>query len=363
MLLSIIIPIFKKPRLNSPCFYKKYYKKLLYLGLIFCIIPFWAGDYFHMKADFLNAKQGVQSNWEVLYQYLSTMSLSYYTFRLVLWGGSLFLLHKAFVIFFKVDTMLFMYILLYFFAMCLTNFSYLRASTCMSMIFLGLTIILINNDGIIKFNLQTILSICLIGASIFFHKSSLFAITMAIGVILTTYVKKAKLIILLFIAALPVLIGYANTMIEELLIFDPLEDNYLNMGAAQGYFNGELEKEGAGLGMFVQDILTRSQYYIFVILYIISIYKGAFELTPKYVQCFAHFAFFTILIANITLYALAISASVLYYRILYYSMLPAIVFFAYCMRYEIYPKLCKISFYIAILGTLYTLIYSTYNRI
>lgn len=134
LVVSIIVPLYRHPNIGSDRFKKKYII-LMILAFLICVFPFWAGDYFNMKGDFRFAKQGDLSNWEQVYNWLSLNLPTYTMLRAIVWGWALFLLHKFFQVLLNRDSNFGVYSILYFFAMCLPNFSYLRAATCMSMIF------------------------------------------------------------------------------------------------------------------------------------------------------------------------------------------------------------------------------------
>ena len=289
---------------------------------------------------------------------LSKVLPSYSLLRLVIWGGSLYLLHLFFRLLTVEDKIIGIYTVLFFFAMCLPNYSYLRAASCMSLIFIGISILL-KKGTILRW--ESILAVLLILVSYYFHKSALIAILVALLSYFSIHLKQIKFFFILLLFLIPYAIQYSNELINDFLLVTPLEESSVNIYSAQNYFNDQMEFGKTGIGIMVQNVLTRTQYYLVAFVYFLMLIKGFYKNMPNYIKFFANFSIFIIVIANITLFAFDFNSTVLYYRILYYSMIPSAVFLAYCLRNNYYKKLCSITFYFAIIGTLYTFIYSTYN--
>ena len=358
IILGIVIPFFRHKSLVPNLVVKKKYTVLIILALILCVYPFWAGDYLNMMTDYKLARQGEQSNWEQVYMILSRIIASYSLLRLVIWGGSLYLLHRFFNLLTIEDKFVGVYTVLFFFAMCLPNYSYLRAASCMSLIFLGVGIFFKNEN---KLKWDKFVALLFILASFFFHKSALIAIFVAIISYFSVHLKHIKFFLILLLFLIPYAVQYGNELINNFLLISPVEDSSINIYAAQNYFNEQMEFGKTGSGIMVQNVLTRTQYYLVAFVYLLMLIKGYYKNMPNYVKFFANFSFFIIVIANITLFAFDFNSTVLYYRIMYYSMIPSAAFLAYCFSRNYFKGICTLTFYIAIIGTLYTFIYSTYN--
>lgn len=203
----------------------------------------------------------------------------------------------------------------------------------------------------------------MIGSSFYFHKSAVIAIALLLTALFSVQFKGFKYILIPLVFIIPYAIQYGNAWLSDFIMLSPLEESSINIYAAQSYFNGQMEIGDTGPGMIVQNVLSRTQYYLVLLIYFWVIFKGYFKTLPKYIKFFANFAAFTIIVANVTQFAFEITAQVLYYRILFYSMIPAAVFLAYCSLNNYSRRLCKITFYIAIIGTLYTFVYSLYNTL
>ncbi len=94
LILNSIWPLSKRTvSFDSKQFSKKY-RYIMVLGFIFCLFPYWAGDYMNMWRDYRLARQGTYSNWEAIYSFLSNILPSYTSLRFVIWGGAFFFLDK-----------------------------------------------------------------------------------------------------------------------------------------------------------------------------------------------------------------------------------------------------------------------------
>lgn len=360
-IIGIIFPLYNRPHVNLVVLKRKY-SRLMLLAFLVCTFPFWAGDYFHMKQDYLLARQGETSNWEQIYQWLSLLLPSYSVLRIVIWGGALYLVHNLFKTLYKESVSLGMGCVLFFMAMCLPNYSYLRAASCMSMIYFGVSLLIVNQDDS-RSTKTTVIAFILIAASFFFHKSAIIAIGVLILSFFSVQVKNMKVLLLFAIIITPYAIGYGNAWIQDFILTSPLEESSINIYAAQSYFDEQLELGSSGPGILVQNFLSRMQYYLVLLLYVLILFKGNYKHLPYYIKFFANFSIITIVLANITQIALDVTSYVFYYRILYYSMIPSAIFLSYCFSQGYYTKICKLTFYIAILGSLYTFVYSTYNTL
>lgn len=359
-ILYFLWPMAKINRVFTVADFRKRHKLILILGFIFCLFPYWAGDYINTGRDYRLAVQGQDSNWESIYFYLSNLMPSYTFLRVAIWGTAFLLLNKFIQQFKEIDDR--RYILLFFFTLCLPNFSYLRSAISMVMICLGIILlirIMDENKSIIS--IKPIFPLMIIAASFFFHKSAIFGIAIAIISLATIFVKNIKLLVVVFILLVPVVTQYANDMIATFMMASNPFESSINIFAAKSYFDDSMIVESNGTGMLIQNILSRAQYYLFLALYIIILLNDKYKALPRHIICFGNFAALTIVIATLTQLVLVVTTPVLFYRLLYFSMIPMVVFLAYCYKNKIYYKFTKSILYVATCGTLYTLLYSSYN--
>lgn len=360
LILASLWPLSYKSIEFTDCSFGKKYRYIMILGFIFCLFPFWAGDYINMWRDYKLARQGIDSNWEKIYSTLSNIVPSYTFLRMVLWGTAFIFLNKMIKLFPNNSDR--RYLLLFFFAMCLPNFSYLRSAISMAIIcYVTLRIVLINESFGRLISFRVFFLLIMLMGSFFFHKSAIFGISVAAGSLISIYFKHEKLLVILFILAIPVFAQYANEWMEGFMNTSTFEESSINIYAAQSYFDDSMDMNRSGMGIIVQNFLSRAQYYLFFVLYLFLVFNGKVKDLPNHVRCFGVFGAVTIAIATLTQYALNVTSTVLFYRILYFSMIPVAVFMAYCYKNNIYLKYCKTTLYFGCCGTLYTLLYSLYN--
>ena len=110
---------------------------LFFFSILFCLIPFWGGDYFHYMEIFPMLKQGWnQLNVEEIYEFFARYSPDYHFFRFIIWGTAFWLVCKCIrILHLNFDLSIF-----FFTSLFLYKFSYARVSLCMAIMYLGLAV-------------------------------------------------------------------------------------------------------------------------------------------------------------------------------------------------------------------------------
>ena len=164
--------------LNNTSYHnKKIERKVFYSCAIFCVLGFWAGDYWHLIVDYKNLLKGNSSdtNLETVYGYLATFAPTYLLFRIFIWGGVIFFVYKINKLIIPLGyNKEFIY---FFVTLCLMMFSYARVSLSMAIIYYCLAYFCIKPHRNIKNNIFLLI---IFFASAYFHKSALFGISVSI---------------------------------------------------------------------------------------------------------------------------------------------------------------------------------------
>lgn len=338
--------------------YKNYTKSSIigeFLILVFCLFPFWGGDYFHYYEQMVEYNKGGYLLQEPVYGWLySTFSFSYTFLRLIIWGFALFFLFNAYK---RISS--FYGLTLFFFGTCYMHyFSYARVSLSMSMVILGLTL-LVTSEGRRRL-LYIIGGVLIMGLSLVFHKSAFIGVVAAITALLLLNANKRT--ILLVILLTPLFIIVMKTFIEIYLGFDfegvgVITNQYRDRLETGG---GEIQDNSFGIGPFISVIFSRVPLYLSAIMYVVSVFSNDFKKFSIGERALSSFSFVTILIALVFLYDFGYDTSTIHYRILYWAMPANAVFLTAIQRLKRHSFLFKSVLYMTIIGAFYDLAYAAY---
>lgn len=341
---------------NEP--YKRFQKSKIigiFLILVFCLFPFWGGDYFHYYEQMIEYNKGGYLQQEPVYGWMySTFSFSYTFLRLVIWGFALLFLFSAY----KRTSLSFGLCLFIFGACYMHYFSYARASLAMSMVILGLALV-VTAEGRSRLSF-IVFGALLAGCSFVFHKSSLIGIAAALISLLL--LNPGKKTIVLMVASIPLFVFLLANIIEMYLGFDfedmgVITNQYRDRLAGGGV---EVEDNSFGIGPFISQVLSRAPLYLCAILYIIVVSTGIFRNFTRGERALSSFSFVCIVIALTFLYDFGYDTSTIHYRILYWSMPANAVFLGAVYRTKRFPLFVKSILFITIAGAFYDLTYAAY---
>lgn len=356
ILLMYIINISIQYLKKQECHKNSLERKIFVLCALFCILGFWAGDYWHLIVDYKNLLSGnySDSNVEKVYRYIATFAPTYLSFRLFIWGGVIFFVYKINKLISPLGcNKEFIY---FFVTLCLMMFSYARVSLSMAIIYYCLTYFCLLPKHNIK---NCIFLLFLLFASSFFHKSALFGIFVSIIAYLIHRVN-SKYTYILMIIAIPPLLKFASNQMEMLLFIDPTEETSFNLYAARDYIDKDnYENITNGWGVKIHNFLFYPIFYLSLIQYIVIRIKE--KTMPSIIKIMGDCMAIIICSVTIIYFYFGDFMYIMYYRLLNYALLPCSIFLAYIYNVHRKQTLSKILYYLCLCSTVYWITYSTYN--
>lgn len=322
------------------------------LLLLFVIYPFYSGDFFHYAEGFSVFKKGFTDYKEPVYQFLMDISPSYSIFRMIVWGVS-------YLIFIRIVQNLkihFDVALLFFSFLYLLYFSYGRVTASMVIMYLGLSLITVYPH---RHNyVRLIIGFILVGTSYYFHKTALFGIAVVIVSLLIYNLNRKRLLLLLLF--IPVSLGTIGAFLANIMDMSAVPDSgVIDVFVAQKYMKGEASG-GFDMGAGISNFMMRTSFYIFLYIYIYSIFKGKYSQIPCQIKVFGTAAFLCVVGASVFAFDFGVNTYVLYYRFLNFAMIPATIFLSYIYSAGYCGKSLKMCLLVGVTGSFYTIIYSFY---
>lgn len=307
-----------------------------FLIFVYVITSFYNGDFWHLQ-DYLVRGNELWKPSEPIYDIISdAVKDNYLLFRIIVWGGGLMLLLKTFKLYsLNVNTTLY-----YFFALYISVFDYARASLAMAIYFLGFALLTIPRKPFSLF--PRIAGIFLLLLSAIFHTS-------LIAVILLTFIiwiplNKKTLIGLC--VAFPIFSYIIKFVVFDIILGGASE---LIMYKVSGIIDADMG-ETTTLER-IRLMWHYSTFYIpLVIVSYLLFFKYETKKIPKHLLQLYNIALGIVILATSTLF-LGASSKVLFYRILYMSMIPMTILV--CSLKE--SRLLSAKYYkkILLLGALY----------
>ena len=216
----------------------------LFCGLLlFALTSFVGDDFFHyyeLMHEYRGQVFGDQEfGLEAFYQYLiSYIDGNYFLFRLVVWGGSLILIKYATQLF-GANLYHTLFLIL---AGFIITFSYARATLAMAVFSVGAVLISVASESNIKKRaIPTILGLIIIACSMYFHRSMLPVIAIAVGWLFMPWKKQiAKYSIWLFPIFVAICSFILKSAFEELFaVANSVEDDTGTLTRAEYYAEQE----------------------------------------------------------------------------------------------------------------------------
>ena len=320
----------------------------LLLIMIICLFSVQDTDYYHYQTALRAISKGAILHFEDVYYTIGEIvSYNYFLFRFVVWGS-------AFALFcwsakrLKVPLPVVMF---FFVTMYLTKFSYARASLAMSIGFFGYTFII---KPIRLTLISYILGISTIIISLYFHKSAVFMIP--VYVLSSFKLNKYSLGIALILFPF----GYyfiSEFGISLLMNIDDTENSTII--SAQGYLMRDASNKG--IAVIILHFLERTPYYIIVYLIYKIIRNKNYDMLNYSQRSICNVVLYVVAFASLFLFDYSINTSVLYYRFLYYSILPLSMILPILLKLERNSRLFKIAYTMGFYSVIYSILYSFYN--
>lgn len=318
----------------------------VFLIFIFSLYAVQDTDYFHYIDALEDLSRGGFSHFEDIYiDIASYVDYQNIHFRMIVWGAALVL----FVLSIKRLGISLPLVLFFFAALFIMKFSYARASLAMAFGVFGYTFL----AKPIRFRLLSFtIGVLLISASLLFHKSASFWILIFLCSIIQ--LKKPRLGILLLLYPVGV---YFSTRYGLDYFLASVSDDFAEN--AMGYMSKDALDHG--LNYYVRMILTRTPYYLMFLGIIISVFKGNYQQLPSHEKKIINISFYIIYFSSFFLFDFGVNTSVMYYRFLYYSIMPLSMLMAIFYKSGINLKLLKYSVILGVSGCIFDFLYSYYN--
>lgn len=320
------------------------------LILLFCLYPYWGGDYFHSMHSFEDIKAGEYNHFEDIYGWIISWAPSYTLYRFIVWGTALSILFIAY----KRVGNNFDLSLFYFGALYMQRFSYARASLAMAIILFGMTIIYkpFKKHKFLSYFLGALVICC----SEFFHRSALVGILSAFGT-LTLIKNSRKKILLLF-----VFVPFSATLVSYML------GNMLDMSfeAIDASIDGKLERYTSGesgergIASRISMILQNIPMYLSVLAFLILTIKNKIEKFTMIERSFAYYMFIIMLIVIGLSMDIGYNTDVIALRVMCFAMPANAVFLMSMKTYKNDSRLFYVIYYMALASCIYALMYATY---
>ena len=337
--------------LNIPYNYSSGKRLLFLFGVaVFAITCFINGDFYHYQemVHSYDFSEWASNHGEPVYGYIiQLVNRNYLLFRIVVWGGALFLVSKLVSQLGLEDYKVVFYLL----SSYILTFSYARATLAFSIYYLGVVFCVAPNNRSL---LKRVIGIALILISYSFHHSLIIAIAIT-PIIFIPFNKRTILLVFILI---PIIFGLFSNLINSVLVSGEFLDN--EELASQISFYAERSTEAIN---WKGKIYEWSNFATFFVPLIIVTYYSYFKnkiVFPFYIEAFFKIAFSLILFAVMFLF-LDIEGKVFFYRVLFMTFIPLSIIVYYTAIYGIIKR--KMYLFLLLLGLsaqLYRFIYSMY---
>ncbi len=320
------------------------------LIIIFCLFPYWGGDYYHSRDSFDIIKNGGYNHFEDIYGLIIMNSGTYTLFRLIVWGSALFLLFFAY----KRISVNFDLSLFYFVSLSLVRFSYARVSLAMAVILLGMTIIYkpIGNRKVLSYLIGFIIICC----AEFFHRSAAIGIFSAFATLFIINNSKKKIVLLaLFVPFLAFFVSYVlgNLLNTSFAAIDASLD-----GKIDRYLTNETAERG--IASKIAIFLQWTNMFLSAIAFIVLVIKNKYEKLTRVEQSFACYVFIIMLIVLGLSLDFQHETGILANRTMCFAMPANAVFLMSIKSRNDIIKICNMAYRFGLTASLYNLLYATY---
>lgn len=318
----------------------------IFIILIISLFAVQDTDYYHYKTALYEMSQGQMLHFEDIYYKIGELvNYNYLLFRFVVWGSALGVF-LATVKRLNVPTSM---VLFFFVTMYLTKFSYARASLAMAIGLFGFSFVI---KPIRMRCFSYILGTSLILISLSFHKSAIFMIPIY-SLSLFRFNKH-----LLWVLILLFPLGYYLISEYGIELLMGAENDDMIISSAQGYLMKSSHKKG--IAVLMLHFLSRMPYYIFLYVILSDIQAHLNETLPKYQRAMINIPIYVIYLASLFLFNYSVSTEVLYYRFLYYSILPLSIIIPLLFDMKKHYRLLRISCMMGFCAVIYEILYSFY---
>jgi len=294
---------------------------------IFSVFSWTNGDWFHYQyliqvASYNGEITGMESFYEKLIKFVNS---NFFLFRIVVWGGALFLLILSFRLF-KVDAGCAVYLLL---AVFINYFDYSRSALGIAVYFAGLSLLLSSNKIMYK-----AIGISLICAASLFHRSTM----------VLTYLTLVGFVPIRKNNILPIVLALLISFYAIKSYFMIFMEGLIGSGgdlAVKASFYMEQERESIVSGTIIGIIIGYWKYFVFYVYFgLITFYlfkQGNYQSTSFAIRA-TYNVMFGLFVFAILMYFFNIGHMAFYYRFLSMTYVPLIILSVYQFKNNFMPR-------------------------
>lgn len=321
------------------------------LILMFCLYPFWGGDYYHLRDSFEFIRMGGYNQFEDVYGWIiNNCGKSYTFFRFIIWGSALFILFVAYKrVGRNYDLSLF-----FFGSLFVVRFSYARVSLAMAIILLGMTIFY--KPLFKRKYLSYLLGLAITCSAVFFHRSAVIGVCAAI---LTFFLIRSSKWKIIFVSLFTPFVMFAASYLLGNLLNMSFEAYDVSLdGKIESYLTNTVAERG--IAVKIQNFLQKTPMYLSAFMCAFLSIKGKIEQFSIVERSFAYYVFIIMLISFGLSFDYGYETSVVATRTMCFAMPANAVFLMSIKSRRYYTKLFNLIYYMAFAASLYALLYATY---
>lgn len=354
LFLFVIIVLLMRRAMRYPYRVKLINRRFaILLSLVFVLFSFWGLDWFHYLEAYSDLLRGESGHMEDIYVTIAQkFSFGYISFRFLIWGGG-FVLFYILTQRYSLSADL---ILFFFLSLWLIWFSYARVSLAMILAYLGASLLY---KPFSKKILSYIIGLMLISSSLLFHKTATFAVVVIALAILSGIVNKKMFA---FIVPILVLVGpyFISSYFLGFMAMDTSEESIMDMSLRYGRYYLDADTYTIGIGALLQRVFEVTPYYILAILSYWTLLKRNVE---REVAVNMRMLIIIVIFTTLLSFGYGVNTTVLYIRFMRFAFVPSSIIMAYMWSNNQYRVLTRITYYIALLGAFYSILYSLYCTI
>lgn len=304
----------------------------LFLCLLFYLFPMFGTDFYDYKewvettgyTDISSIPQYYLHFEKPFYYIINIVNNNYFLFRLVVWGGSLFLYWQT-AKRLKIDKSTFAFYL----CICIVPLTAVsRVCLAYALAFYGFSFLAqpITRKGSNLFSF--ILGSSIILFSLLFHRSAIFLLAI-LPLSLFNFNKKT---IWLFALAIPTIVVMAYTQLFDFIFnFAQTDTSLLDSETAMYYLDSDKIRV-FGWGQRIEFSMKYGSHIAMVILIVKSILNNSFKVWPKHVQKFANATLYITVLASALLLAPGATTYKTFERLIAFSYVPQSFLLAYLLK-------------------------------
>jgi len=354
-LLLLIMYLLMRPAVRYPFRTNYYNRKItIFLSFVFVIFSFWGADWFHYLYLYPGIKAGDAGHMEDVYIYIAqNLSVDYLSFRFIIWGIGLMLIYSMFR-HLSVNRNL---LILMFCSIWIIWYSYARVSVAMVLSYFGMLCIVKPYKHKL---LSYVLGLGLLSGAVFFHKTAFFAIV-CVSLTLLSLKLNRYMFLALSVIGMAAAVYLFPTLLKNFVVDSVTsDDGMLSMAMAYGAEYMSKTTSQIGLGTKVQYLFERLPYYLLVIQCLMCMRPRVYRNIPLDVSAFMRLLVIIVFITSLFAFNMDVNTRTIYDRFLRFAAIPGAVVMAYFWENKFYPKLTRYTFYIALAGAWYAVLYSMY---